>query len=355
MNILKKEEEKLPGYFADIHLQKSKSFMGALEYICNFDSKSILRLRNKIKDLEDVSLMKILKDNNLGRKDRERLITFGKVLNNILDYFNINRSYDIVEGNGFFFEVNCGNSTVNIDDSHRFIIRTDNYTTKYIKERNYKNMDNHYTYFDSDCNVHLTKIKKQEEGKNSENEYLFIDEKKDSYDEQLQKHVYNLTNGKYCLLTKITTSKTDMSSLTSNIKNLKFPVDIFSYLSDIGERFALKCSSIYIMQSYKDDTIDSINIIGERNNLDYCKRTISSNESIFIKNNGQFDYNVNYKTNNSSLEYRVIKEENLPISLKVEASGNMIAQVKRGSDIIDDATTAYNKTLEKLPNWVKRN
>lgn len=363
MSIFNKKEE-LPGYFGDIYFQRSKSFMGALEYIGIFDEKNILKYKDKIRDFEDVNLRKIINDNSLGKKDRDRLITFGKVLYNLFEYFDLSHDYACIEGNGLEVTVKCETKTgedveLKAGNDYKFILKTGEYSTIYIKENNYKNIDDNYCFYDEHCNVHLKKIEKKEEGKtDSGNDYLFKDKRTHEYDGMLREHEYNLTNDKYRLLTEITINVTDLSDLTSHIKNLKLPVDIFSYLKDIGEKFVLKGAYIYVMQSYGDETLDSIKVIGGNgnNHLDYCKRTISSNASITVENNVQYDYKVNYEVNGNYLKYRVVKKENNPLSLDIESSGHgMIAQIKSGSEIVEDATKAYQKTLEKLPSWIKRN
>ena len=362
MNLLNKEKEKLPAYFGDIYFDRSKSFMGAMEYIGIFSEESILKYKNKIKDFEDVSLMKILNDNNLGKKDRKRLITFGKVLHNLFEYLDLSHEYACIEGNDVQVTVRCETKNreaakLTAGCDYRLILKTGRYYTIYRKENNYKNIDNNAAFYDDNCKIHLTRIEKREEGKsNSGNDYLFKDKRNHFYDEELTSHEYNLNYDKYRLLTEITTDYANLSDLTSHIKNLKFPVDIFSYLKDIGEKFKLKGSYIYVMQSYGDEVLDSVRLIGgnESNGLSCCKRTISSNSSITIENNGQFDYNVNHELDNNYLKYRVVKIKEAPISLNASSTGGMIDLLKSGNEIISDANEVYQKTLSLLPSWVKK-
>ena len=375
MRVSKKELEQLPEYFKYICFERRTTVIKSLDLIGE-SSLNLDKCIRKCNDYDDKSLVELLKEGKFNKRTKEELISLGKKLKGMIDCCNLDDRYINIRNDRYKIIIDCKlkngeSATITVGNRDCFDLIVDNKTIVYdrIHDNVFKDLsqyDGYYShYYDSSNEISFIETSHiQEEKMGDQKECQF--ESHVSSIVGCSKYLYLLSDKqkKIRLKTEIfaTSLDFDEEGLFSHIKNLQLPVDIFSYLSDIGEKFSLKKSvsgkRLIIQYNNNNYTNDSIEIVGISNSLKNLEATDSSDTKescLIIDGIDTFDYKVNIEEGYNKLKYNVRKNKNGRMIVNLESQGEYMLDRVNGTDIKEEATEAYQKILKKLPGWVKIN
>ena len=354
------KKEEIPNYFDNIIFQNKLALVASIYYIADFDINLNVK---RIKGIDNSSLMEIITNNRISKKNRQDLIRFGKLLDSIVTYCNLDKKKTYIEYLPRVVSIlsqtkegKPADIVFNYKNEFKFV--TDSITKMYEKHAGFYTGDctDYRTYYDKNNDFTLVEvgfIKKEKI--NDDKECIFENKKVNSV---CRKFSYNLSNKNYSLKTIVDSDVLmDEGGLFSHIKNLRLPVDVCKFLKTITEGYILnRSSNISIYQEKDNEVLDSIEIRDK--GLNYCKITDEIDNSVLsIDNQGSLDYIVtNNGEDGTCLKYRVTKKVSEPVEFNVEARGSeMMNRIENGTDIREQVYYTYEKTLQKLPSWAKRN
>ena len=360
------KKEELPEYFDNIIFQDKLALMESYYYITDiYDDLKIRRIRK----FEDLSLTKILINNRIriNKDTKKALIKFGKLINSIVSYCDLDKKSIYIEclpEDVVILSKTKEGKLANIvfNDMNEFKVATEDTTKLYQKYPGFSTGDvTDFSHcYDDTCDITLveTGIIKEEELDN-ENVLTFESEKVNSV---CREYSYYLEGKGYSLNTVVDSGNSiDEEGLLSHIKNLKLPVDILTFVKEIGEKYlVLSRSNLRVVQ--ETTGIEPINDVIEVDDGNLIECHLSTYVGGGVLDIGssydEWNYERDFVSSNEDdlTNFKIYNSPNYDSSMEVYVkSSGAYEEIPTCKEVYKEAREVYKRTLGKLPSWIKIN